>query len=115
VTAWLFLALAIIAEVTGTLELRAVAGGSARWPVIALVAVAYVVSFGFMTLALRHIGVGAVYAIWSGAGTAAVAAFGWWLFGERIGWVGALGMALIVGGVIVLVASGSTHHAGAAR
>ena len=108
---WVWLAGAIAAEVAGTLQLRGLAGGSLRWPVIVVVTVAYVVSFAFMTLALRSLGVGAVYAIWSGVGTAAVALLGWWLFDERVNLAGVLGMALIVGGVIVLVASGTTHHA----
>jgi small multidrug resistance pump len=101
------MALAIVAEVTGTLELRAVAGGTGRWWPITLVALAYVVSFAFMALALRSLSVGTVYAIWSGVGTAAVAVAGWLLFAERVTWLGVCGMALIVVGVVVLVSSGS--------
>jgi small multidrug resistance pump len=104
---WLFLFLAITAEVTGTLELRALATASNRWWPIMAVTCAYVISFTFMTLALRYIRVGTVYAIWSGIGTAAVAVLGQWLFGERITWRGAIGMALIVGGVALLVLSGT--------
>ena len=111
---WLYLALAIVAEVAGTLELRAFAGNDSRWLSLVLVTVAYVVSFALMALALRHIGVGAVYAIWSGVGTAAVAILGQVFFGERINVAGIVGMALIVGGVMLLVASGSAQH-GSAR
>lgn len=112
---WFFLALAIIAEVAGTLQLRALAEASHRVLPIALVTLAYVVSFLFMTLTLRHIGVGAVYAIWSGVGTAAVAVLGQILFAERIRWPGAVGMALIVAGVVLLVAGGQTAHGGQPR
>jgi small multidrug resistance pump len=105
---WLFLFLAIAAEITGTLQLRVLATASNRWWPITVIVCAYAVSFAFMTLALRHLRVGTVYAIWSGAGTAAVAVGGQWLFGERITWRGAIGMALIVGGVVVLVLSGTT-------
>jgi len=107
---WLFLALAIVAEVAGTLQLRALADASNRVLPIVLVTIAYVVSFLFMTLALRHIGVGAVYAIWSGVGTAAIAVLGQVLFAERIRWPGAVGMALTVAGVILLVASCHTAY-----
>jgi small multidrug resistance pump len=107
---WLYLFLAITTEVTGTLALRALAAAPGRWWPVAVVICAYAVSFAFMTLALRHISVGTVYAIWSGAGTAAVAVLGQWLFGEQITWRGAIGMALIVGGVVLLVTSGSTSH-----
>jgi small multidrug resistance pump len=112
---WLFLSGAIAAEVAGTLQLRALATASNRWwPIVAIVC-AYGLSFAFMTLALRQIRVGAVYAIWSGAGTAAVALFGQWLFGERITWRGAIGMALIVAGVAVLVLSGPRINPPAGR
>ena len=110
---WLFLALAIVAEVTGTLELRALAGGTGRWWPIVLVVIAYAVSFAFMALALRALSVGTVYAIWSGVGTAAVAVAGWLLFAERVTWIGVCGMAIIVIGVAVLVASGSARHSDA--
>lgn len=107
---WLYMALAIVAEVVGTLELRALAGGTGRWWPITLVAVAYVVSFTFLALALRSLNVGTVYAIWSGVGTAAVAVAGWLLFAERVTWLGVCGMALIVAGVVVLVTAGSARH-----
>jgi len=64
-----------------------------------------------MTLALRQLNVGVVYAIWSAVGTAAVAGAGVLLFDERITWVTVVGMALIVLGVVVLVGSGATRHA----
>ena len=108
---WLFLLFAIGAEVTGTLSLRGAATADSRWPLVAVTVVSYVVSFGLLALTLRHLGVGPVYAIWSGVGTAAVALLGWWLFGDRITWGGGLGIVLIIIGVVVLVASGSAHGA----
>jgi small multidrug resistance pump len=113
--AWLYLMLAIATEVAGTLQLRSLADAASKWVPVLLVTICYATSFWFMSLALRQIGVGIVYAIWSGVGTAAIAIFGWLLFGERVGWSGVLGMALIVGGVILLVASGSAHASAAAR
>lgn len=109
----LYLAFAIATEVVGTVELRVVTAATNKWPPLALVTVAYIASYAFMALALRHIGIGAVYAIWAGAGTAAIAVLGWLLFGEKISWTGAMGVALIVGGVIVLVVSGSAAHGSA--
>ncbi|HEX2902635.1 MAG TPA: multidrug efflux SMR transporter [Jatrophihabitans sp.] len=107
--AWVYLALAIAAEVGGTVQLRALSTTSHRFALIVAVTVAYAASFFFMTFALRHIGVGAVYAIWSGVGTFFVALLGQLLYGDRIRWIGALGMVLIVGGVMLVVAGGSAH------
>jgi small multidrug resistance pump len=84
--------------------------GGVRPGVVALVVLAYAVSFSALALALRTINVGAAYAIWSAVGTAAVAVLGVTLFRERITWSGAAGMALIVAGVVVLVGSGSVRH-----
>ena len=107
--AWLFLVGAIGAELFGTLGLRAVAQSPAWWA-IALIAVAYTISFVCMGFALRHLNVGVVYAIWSAVGTAAVSILGVVLFGDRLNWQAALGMVLLIGGVLVLVTSGSVRH-----
>ncbi len=107
--AWLFLGLAIATEVVGTLQLRELADGF-RWLPALVVTVSYVASFALMVPALRTINVGVSYAIWSAVGTAAVAGFGVVLFGERLNTMGLIGLTLIVGGVVVLTASGSTTH-----
>lgn len=107
--AWIYLAVAIIAEVGGTLGLRAIAD-SPRWWSGLLIAIAYAVSFGFLALALRDLKVGVVYAIWSAIGIAALTAAGLLFFGERLDRQALLGLILIMGGVIVLVTSGSTSR-----
>jgi small multidrug resistance pump len=107
--AWLFLVAAIIAELFGTLGLRAVANAPVWWA-IALIAVAYTVSFICMGVALRQLNVGVVYAIWSAVGTAAVSIVGVLLFGERLNWQALIGMTMVVVGVAVLVSSGSVRH-----
>jgi small multidrug resistance pump len=63
-----------------------------------------------MGVALRQLNVGVVYAIWSAVGTAAVSILGVLLFGERLNWQAVVGMVLLVGGVLVLVGSGSVSH-----
>jgi small multidrug resistance pump len=106
---WLFLGLAIAAEIGGTLGLRQVAASPVWWGFV-LIASAYSVSFALMWFALRSINVGVVYAIWSAVGTAAVAIAGVLLFGERLGWQAIAGLLVIVGGVLLLVSSGTVHH-----
>jgi len=107
--AWLFVGIAIGAELVGTLGLRRLAAGVTWWNV-AVVVLAYVLSFGSLALALRSLNVGVVYALWSGIGTAAVAVAGAALFDEQLGWRAAAGMSLIVVGVCVLVGSGTVRH-----
>jgi small multidrug resistance pump len=108
--AWVYLVIAIATEVLATLGLRRIAEHMS-WTTVALVAVAYGVSFTSLTVSLRQLNVGIVYALWSALGTAAVSVAGVVLFGERLTRMAIVGLLLIVAGVAVLVASGSTHHA----
>jgi small multidrug resistance pump len=107
--AWAYLVVAVVTEVLATLGLRRIAEHPS-WPAVVLVAVAYAVSFACITVSLRQLNVGIVYAIWSALGTAAVSVAGVALFGERLTRTAVSGLVLIVLGVVVLVGSGSTHH-----
>lgn len=106
---WLYLAIAICSEIAATLELRELSDGF-RWLAVIVVVFGYVISFVFLALALRQINVGVLYAIWSAVGTAAVAVLGTVFFHEKLNAVAICGLVLIVGGVVVLTASGSAKH-----
>ena len=105
---WLLLGAAIAAEVAGTLALRALSGGWRAGPAL-VVAVGYIASFVLLALALRTIAVSTAYAVWAGSGQAGVAVLAWLVFGERVTWVGAAGIGLIIVGVVVLNLSGAAH------
>ena len=105
---WLLLAGAIAAEVTATMALRAVSAGW-RTPLALVVAAGYAVSFALLALALRTVPVSTAYAVWAGVGTAGVAVLARLVYDERIGWAGALGIGLIVAGVVVLNLSGTAR------
>jgi len=98
---WVILGGAILSEVCGTLSLKA-ADGLRRPGFVILVVACYAASFALLALALKSINVGPAYAIWSGVGTASVVIAGAFLFGERLSWATAVGVALIVAGVVVL-------------
>lgn len=98
---WLYLAIAIVAEVFGTSFLKASAGFTKPLPSL-LVLAGYGLAFLFLSLTLERIPVGVGYAIWSGAGVTLIAAIGWLFLGEKLDAAAVLGMALIVAGVIVL-------------
>jgi small multidrug resistance pump len=75
-----------------------------------VVVVGYVASFVLLAKALKSLDVGVAYAIWSGVGTAVVAALGVLLFAESMSVAKAFWIAVIVVGVIGLQAtSGSAH------
>ncbi|MBM4011212.1 MAG: DMT family transporter [Planctomycetota bacterium] len=98
---WLYLAIAIAAEVLATSFLKTAAGFSRLWPTL-LVLAGYGVAFWFLSLTLERIPVGVGYAIWSGAGVTVIAAIGWLVHGEKLDAPAILGMSLIVAGVVVL-------------
>jgi small multidrug resistance pump len=106
---WILLALAISTEIAATTALKASDGFTRLLP-SAIVVVGYVGSFVFLARALRTLDVGVAYAIWSGVGTAVVAALGVLLFSESMSVTKAVWIAVIVVGVIGLQASsGGTH------
>jgi small multidrug resistance pump len=66
----------------------------------------YAVSIWLLAVVVRAIPVSVAYAVWSGVGTAVVAAVGYFFLGEPMGWVKAVSLALIVLGVVGLNLAG---------
>jgi small multidrug resistance pump len=98
---YLYLAIAIVAEVIGTSALKAAEGFTRPLPSLVVV-VGYGTAFYFLSLALKTIPVGIAYAIWSGVGVALITLIGWLLFKQRLDAPALLGLALIVAGVVVI-------------
>jgi len=98
---WIYLAVAIVCEVVATSALKASDGFTRLTPSV-IVVLGYVVSFYCLSLTLRTIAVGIVYAIWSGVGIVLISTIGWLLFGQTLSWAAMLGMAFITLGVIIL-------------
>lgn len=100
------LAIAIAVEVGATIMLRASDGFSKPLPT-ALVIAGYATSFWLLSLVLRDISIGTTYAIWAGAGTAAVALIGIVALGEPATAIKLASVALIIAGVIGLNLGGA--------
>ncbi|SDM29861.1 DMT family transporter [Allokutzneria albata] len=107
--AWLALAGAVALETVATLTLRVVSREVRVLPLV-LVVLGYAGAFTLMTVSLRSLNVGIVYAVWSGVGTAAVAVIAAVVFRETLTPAAVVGIALIITGVVVLSLSGA-HHA----
>lgn len=99
--AWSLLMLAIAAEVVATTALKASEGFTRLGP-SAVVVVGYGVAFYGLSLVLRTIPVGVMYAVWSGLGIVLITAVAWVLYGQRIDTAGLVGMGLILAGVLVI-------------
>ena len=105
--AWVYLVLAITAEVTATMSLKVVAEGRRSWAVG--VVIGYVTAFVMLSLGLREgLALGAAYGIWAAAGVAATAVLSRLIFREPLTRLMGAGIALIIGGVL-LIELGASH------
>jgi small multidrug resistance pump len=106
---WLTLAVAIVTEVVATLSLRASDGFRRRVWIVPVV-LGYAMSFTLLWVTLSlGMPVGVAYGIWTACGVAAVAVIARFLFDEPLTATMALGIALIVGGVLMIETVGLAH------
>jgi small multidrug resistance pump len=107
---YIYLALAVVAEVIGTSFLKATDEFTKLTPTIVVV-VCYIIAMWLLTLVLREMAVGIVYAIWSGMGIVLVTAVAAIYYKEIPDLAAIIGMVLIISGVVVMhLFSGSIKH-----
>ena len=100
-SAYLMLALAIVAEVVGTSALQVSAGFTRLGPSVVVI-VGYGTAFYFMSLTVRTMPVGIVYAVWSGVGIILISAVDWLVHGQKLDPPALIGLLLIIAGVLVV-------------
>lgn len=98
---WIYLSVAILAEVVATSCLKASEGFTKLLPSLVVV-LGYGIAFWFLALSLRSIPVGIAYAVWSGAGIVLISLIGWAVFQQSLDAAALVGMGLIVAGVLVI-------------
>ncbi|MDT3776563.1 SMR family transporter [Nitrospira sp. MA-1] len=98
---YVYLFLAIVAEVIATSSLKAAEGFTKLGPSL-FVVIGYVAAFFLLSLVLRTMTVGIAYAIWSGVGIILLAIVGAIAFREIPDTPAIIGMGLIIAGVIVI-------------
>lgn len=100
--AYLLLAVAIGAEVTGTVALK-LSDGFTRFGPSAVVVVGYGVAFFALAQVLKAgMPVGVAYAIWAAVGVALIALIGAAFLDETLTWVTVAGLVLVIAGVVLL-------------
>ena len=106
--AWLLLAGAIATEVIATSLLKTSDGLTRLIPSIAVIA-GYIASFVLLAWALKlQLQVSVAYAVWSGAGTAAIAVIGMLWLNEPLTAPKTIGIVLIIMGTVVLNIASAT-------
>lgn len=113
---WIYLFAAILCEVIGTSVMKF--AGSHHAPLIGyLVMYAMIgLSYCFLALAVKKVPVGVAYALWEGIGIVLITFISVLWFGELVGLYKALGLGLIIMGVLMIKAgtkpakNNSPHH-----
>lgn len=100
-TSYLFLAGAIVAEVTATMLLQTTAQFTRLVPTVAM-ALLYGLSFYLLSHALKALPLGIAYAIWGGLGIVLTLIISVTVFKQALDWQAVTGVAMIVGGVVMI-------------
>ncbi|RUT31983.1 multidrug efflux SMR transporter [Paenibacillus zeisoli] len=106
---WIYLLLAILFEVAGTISMK-LSAGFTKWQPSLLLVVCYICSLIFLTLTLKTIQVSVAYAIWSGMGIVMITLIGFLFFAENINLSKAISIILILIGVITLNLTAERPH-----
>ena len=98
---YVYLSIAIVAEVIATSALKASEEFTRLGPSIVVVT-GYGIAFYFLSFVIKTIPVGIAYAIWSGVGVALISIVGVVLFRQTLDLPGIFGIVLIIAGVSVI-------------
>tara|TARA_B100000315_G_scaffold260170_1_gene319674 strand:- start:7775 stop:8110 length:336 start_codon:yes stop_codon:yes gene_type:complete len=99
--AYVYLLIAIVAEVIGTTALKSSSEFTKFIPSVVVV-FGYSTAFYFLSLVLRTIPLGIAYAVWSGIGITLIALIGVIVFNQALDAPAIFGMGLIVAGVVII-------------
>ncbi|WP_145477922.1 SMR family transporter [Stenotrophomonas rhizophila] len=100
-TAYLFLAGAIVSEVTATMLLQKTEQFTRLAPTVSM-ALLYGLSFYLLSHALKTLPLGIAYAIWGGLGIVLTLVISVTVFKQSLDWQAVTGVAMIVGGVVMI-------------
>lgn len=95
---WIYLVIAGLFEIAWAIGLKYTEGWSKLWPSMATVAL-MIVSFYFLSQAVKTLPIGTAYAVWTGIGTVGAAIVGMVLFDEPRDLIRFGCILLIVGGI----------------
>lgn len=106
----MYLTMAIVAEVIATTMLKASEGFTRLWPSV-LVVLGYGVAFWGLSMVVKSMPLGIVYAIWSGMDIVLVSVAAVFVYQQKLDWPAIVGMGLIIAGVLVinLLSKASVH------
>jgi quaternary ammonium compound-resistance protein SugE len=99
--AWIYLFIAGLFEIGWAVGLKYTEGFTKLWPSVITIAT-MILSFYFLSSAVKTIPIGTAYAIWTGIGAVGTAILGIFLFGESKEFIRLFFILLIVIGIVGL-------------
>lgn len=100
-TTWLLLGVAVAFEIAGAIGLRFSEGFTVMLPTVVALA-AFAVALYLVSRVMKTLPVSVAYPVWAGGGTAGVAIIGILVLGEELNAAKAIGVALVVLGVVLV-------------
>jgi small multidrug resistance pump len=100
-TLWALLVIAATLEFTGDLAIKWWAETN-RWPGLVAGLVVYSLALILFAMLLRRAELAVIFALWVGVAAVLLALAGWWLFGEALSLRQLMGLALVIGGIVLL-------------
>nr|WP_269929808.1 SMR family transporter [Aminobacter sp. HY435] len=98
---YIYLIVAVAFEVVATTALKETNGFTQLVPSVISLA-GYACAFYFLSLVLRNVPVGIVYAMWCGAGIVLITLIAWIWFRQALDFPAVIGISLIMAGVMVI-------------
>ena len=95
------LSIAIVCEVIATSSIPKTEQFTKMMP-STVVIIGYGIAFFLLSVTVKSMPVGIVYAIWSGAGIVLVAAVGYFLYGQKLDLAALVGSGFILTGVMIV-------------
>ena len=107
---YIYLIIAVICETFGTACLKGSNEFTKLWPSLGVI-IGFAGAFYFLTLTMRYMPIGIVYAIWSGLGIILITLIGLFFFKQSLDAAAYIGMGFIILGVIVIntFSNSATH------
>jgi small multidrug resistance pump len=98
---YVYLMIAVSCEVTATMALKFSDGFTRLWPTL-ISMTGYTLSLYFLSIAMRTLPVGIIYALWSGLGIILIVGAARFFYQQTLDMPALLGLGLIVAGIIII-------------
>ena len=108
---WLFMMIAIVTEVIGTLAMKYGENTSAHILSLGIMYVMLVLSYGSLAIAVKRIPLAVAYGAWESLGLVLITLFSYLLFAEPLGAIKITAIVVIITGIVLLEhgTDGSEH------